>query len=65
MTQEKEVVVVERKGGKFELWGTLTILLSTGGCSGLMVAGVDGLGMMAGVAGVFAGLMLFVYGRFF
>ncbi len=34
----KDTVVVERKGGKFELTGTLLILASMGGCAAAMVS---------------------------
>lgn len=61
----KETAVVERKGGKFELVGTLIILASMAGCSVGLVSSSGGGWFISGVIGFLIGLCVFIYGRFF
>ena len=61
----KDPVVVERKGGKYELIGTLLILASMGGCSVGLVSSNGGSWLGIGIVGFVIGVCIFIYGRFF
>lgn len=66
IANEKSETVVERKGGKFEMIGTLLILGSMGGCSvGMVASQMGGQWFVAGSIGSLIGIVVFLYGRFF
>ena len=59
-------IVVERKGGKYELFGTLMILASMGGCAvGMATTDASSGWFGFGVIGFLIGIVVFIYGRFF
>lgn len=56
--------VTERKGGKYELIGTLLILVSMVGCIGGISVDMKGF-IPVGTIGFIIGTIIFLYGRFF
>jgi hypothetical protein len=59
-----KAILVERKGGKYEMIGFLMILLSLGGCSAGLVYSAPGFSLV-NVGLFFVGIVVFIYGRFF
>ena len=57
--------VVARKGGKYELIGTLIILTSMLGCTTGMVTTSNSGWLGFGAIGFIVGIVIFLYGRFF
>jgi len=61
----EEPLVVERKGGKYEMIGTLLILGSIVGCSMGMTYSGGASWMGLGAIGTIIGALIFLYGRFY
>lgn len=60
-----ETKTIERKGGKYELIGTLLILGSMLGCMGGIATDAGSGWIGTGIVGFAVGCVVFLYGRFF